>query len=162
MQQECCIRAYKGLAETWKKFKELVTLIEDGGGSRAMVTRFCELEALEDELTERLGQAPADIPDILPNVSGICRRKVERLAEALRRPQDRDEAAAAIRGVIERITLSPGPRRGEIDATPHGEPCTILEWTARSGPKNKTDTLGARVSVSMVAGAGFEPATFGL
>ena len=55
-----------------------------------------------------------DIPDIHPNVAGIYRRKVERLAEALRRPQERDEAAEAIRALIDRITLTPGPKRGEI------------------------------------------------
>ena len=83
----------KALSETRKKIKELVTLIEDGGGSRAMVARLRELEAREDELTERLGQVPADVPDILPNVAGIYRRKVERLSDALQRPQERDEAA---------------------------------------------------------------------
>lgn len=78
---------------------------------------------------------------------------MERLAEALRRPEERDEAAEAIRDVIERITLTPGPRRGQIDATLHGELGTILEWTARSGRKNKTDTPAGGVSVSVVAGA---------
>lgn len=143
----------KALTETQAKIKAIVTLIEDGGGSRAMVTRLRELETLEDELTERLGQVPADIPDMHPNVAGIYRRKVERLAEALRHPEERDEAAEAIRDVIERITLTPGPRRGQVDATLHGELGTILEWTARTGRKNKTDTPSPGVSVSVVAGA---------
>jgi hypothetical protein len=95
-----------------------------------------------------------------PNFAGIYRQKVERLTEALQRPDERDEAAAAIRNIIERITLSPGPGRGEIDATLHGDFRTILEWTHRQ--KNKTDTPLSGVSVSVVAGAGFEPATFRL
>ena len=100
-----------------RSMKEIVTLIEDGGGSRALVARLRELEAREDELKARLSNAPVDMPDIHPNVAGIYRRKVERLAEALRRPQERNEAAEAIRALIERITLTPGPRRGEtIDA----------------------------------------------
>jgi site-specific DNA recombinase len=78
-----------------RSMKEIVTLIEDGGGSRAMVTRLRELEAREDELNARLSHAPVDIPDIHPNIAGIYRRKVERIAEALRRPQERDEAAEA-------------------------------------------------------------------
>jgi len=73
------------------------------------------------------------------------------LAEALD-CRSRDQAAEAIRGVIERITLTPGPKRGQIDATLHGDLGTILEWTARTGRKNKTDTPGAGVSVSVVAG----------
>jgi site-specific DNA recombinase len=83
--------------------------------------RLRELEAKQDELTERLSRAPVDIPDIHPNVADIYRRKVERLAETLQRPQERDEAAKAIRALIDRITLTPGPRRGEIDATLHGD-----------------------------------------
>ena len=85
---------------------------------------------------------------------------MERLAEALQRPQERDEAAEAIRALIDRVTLTPGPRRGEIDATLHGDLGTILEWTAQKA--NTPGPEGARVSVSVVAGAGFEPAAFRL
>ena len=92
-----------------------------------------------------------DIPDIHPNVGGIYRRKVERLAEALQHPQERDDAADAIRALIERITLTPGTKRGEIAATLHGDLGTILEWAAQ---KANTPGAGASgVSVSVVAGA---------
>ncbi len=143
-----------------RSVKEIVTLIEDGGGSRALVARLRDLEAKEDELNARLAQTPVDIPDIHPNVAEIYRRKVERLAEALRRLQDRDEAADAIRALIERIMLTPGPKRGEIAATLHGDLGTILEWTAQKQNTPGRDSSG--VSVSVVAGAGFEPATFRL
>ena len=76
---------------------------------------------------------------------------MERLTEALQRPEERDEAAAAIGDIIERITLRPGPGRGEIDAPLRGDFRTILEWTHRQ--KNKTDTPLSGVSVSVVAGA---------
>ena len=69
--------------------------------------------------------------------------------------------------LIERIVLTPGPERGEIYATLHGELRTILEWTERQaiGNATKRNTPGgvrAGVSFSMVAGAGFEPAAFRL
>jgi site-specific DNA recombinase len=111
-------------------------------------------------LTERLSRAPVDIPDIHPNVARIYRRKVERLAEALQHPQERDEAAEAIRALIERITLAPGPKRGEIAATLHGDLGTILEWAAQNA--NTPGQAGSGVSVSVVAGVGFEPTTFRL
>jgi hypothetical protein len=140
------------LDKVTRSIKEIVVLVEGGGGSRALLTRLRELEAREDELRARLAQAPVDIPDIHPNVAGIYRRKVERLAEALRYPEERDEAAEAIRGLIERVTLTPGPMRGQIDATLHGDLSKILEWAMRTGQKNKTDTPDAGVSVSVVAG----------
>ncbi len=149
----------KALADVEKKLKEIVTAIEDGGYSRPLMMRLRELEAKQDELTERLSRAPMDIPDIHPNVAGIYRRKVERLAEALQRPQERNEAAEAIRALIH-ITLTPGPRRGEIAATLHGDLGTILEWVAQK--QNTPGRDGSGVSVSVVAGAGFEPATFRL
>ena len=144
------------LAGIGKKIKEIVTVIEDGGYTRGLTDRLRELEARQDELTERLSGTPVNLPDIHPNVAGIYRRKVERLAEALKHPQERDEAAAAIRGLIERITLSPGPKRGQIDAVLYGDLGTIIEWTAakdRRGRKNRTDTPVSGVSVSVVAGA---------
>jgi site-specific DNA recombinase len=145
-----------------RSIKEIVALVEDGGGSRVLLTRLRELEAREDELRARLAHAPVDIPDIHPNIASIYRRKVERLTEALRHPQEREEAAEAIRALIERIALTPGPMRGQIDATLHGDLNKILEWATRTGQKNKTDTPGSGVSVSVVAGRGFEPLTFRL
>jgi site-specific DNA recombinase len=116
-----------------------------------LLARLRELGAREDELTERLSRAPVDLPDLHPNVAGIYRRKVERLAEALQHPQERDEAADAIRALIDRITLTPGAKRGEIAATLHGDLGTILEWVAQ---KANTPRLGGSgVSVSVVAGA---------
>jgi site-specific DNA recombinase len=150
----------KALADVEKKLKEIVTAIEDGGYSRPLMMRLRELESKQDELTERLSRAPMDIPDIHPNVAGIYRRKVERLAEALQHPQERDEAADAIRALIDHITLTPGPKRGEIAATLHGDLGTILEWTAQKA--NAPGPAGAGVSVSVVAGGGFEPPTFRL
>ena len=150
----------KALADVEKKLKEIVTVIEDGGYSRPLMTRLRELEAKQDELTERLSRAPADIPDLHPNVAGVYRRKVERLAEALRRPQERDEAAEAIRALIDHITLTPGPGRGEIDATLQGDLGAILEWTDQK--RNTPGAFASGVSVSVVAGAGFEPAAFRL
>jgi site-specific DNA recombinase len=93
---------------------------------------------------------------------------VARLAEALNQPDERLEAAEAIRALIDKIVLIPGAKRGELTATLHGELGPILEWTAqkgmaRKGPANKAsaqkrNTPGAGlsgVSGSVVAGAGF-------
>ena len=116
-----------------------------------------------------MAEAPADTPDIHPNIAGIYAKKVERLAEALNRPEDRDEAADAIRGLIERVTLSPGARRGEVHVMLQGEFGAILEWLgARERKEARNDdspgacAAGLGVSSKMVAGTGFEPVTFRL
>ena len=69
---------------------------------------------------------------------------------------------SGIRGLIKRIVLMPGARRGEMEAVLHGDLAAILEWTGNGHGKTKTDTPMTGMSVSVVAGAGFEPATFRL
>ncbi len=101
--------------KTVKAIKGLVTLVEEGQGSRALVERLRDLEAQEDAIRARMNAAPIETPDIHPNLAEIYRRKVARLAEALNHPTERDEAANAIRSLIERITLTPGPKRGQVD-----------------------------------------------
>ena len=79
--------------------------------------------------------------------AGYTPALIDRLRELEARQED--EASASIRGLIERITLLPGPKRGQIDAV-------LYEWTGtrdRKGRKNKTDTPVSGVSVSVVAGA---------
>ena len=74
----------------------------------------------------------------------------------------RDAAASAIRGLIERIVRTPGAKRGEMGATLQGDLGTILEWAGNGQGTTRTDTPARGMSVSVVAGAGFEPTTFGL
>ena len=103
-----------------------------------------------------MARSPVDLPDIHPNVADIYRRKVARLADALNHPEDRHEAADALRGLIERIVLKPGPKPRQLDATLYGELGTIVEWVARVGKvglKNTTITSVARVSASVNARA---------
>ena len=155
------------LAKIHRTLKQMLSAIEEGGHTRGMTERMRELETREDVLKELLAQEPADIPVIHPNMSAIYRKKVERLTEALNTPEDRNEAAEAIRALVEKITLRPGPNRGEIDATLHGELGTILGWIAAQavGKTRKRETPAAfatGVSESVVAGTGFEPVTFRL
>lgn len=81
-----------------------------------------------------------------------------RLTKALNRKEERQEAAETLRSLIEKISLTPGPERGEIYATLHGELGTILNWTERQtiGKSAKTikPAAGATgLSLSVVAGA---------
>ena len=108
---------------------------------RGMSDRLREPEARQNELNERLAAVPAHIPDIHPDIAVVYRRGVERLAEAL---------------------AAPGDKHGEMHATLHGNLGTIIEWAGARGGKKVTDIPRGGMSVSVVAGAGFEPATFGL
>ena len=148
------------LEKVLKAIGGLAEMAMDGRGTRTVADKLLELEAQEDAIRARLAEAPLDKPDIHPNIAEIYRRKVERLSEALNHPAERDAAADAIRGLIERVTLTPGPKRGVLDATLHGEFGAILEWVAaREAQESRHDktpsacALGV-LSVSLVAGTG--------
>ena len=154
------------LARVGRTLKFMLKVIEDSGYTRGMTDRMRELEEREDELNALLAEEPADVPDLHPGIAEVHRRKVERLAEALNAPEDRAEAATALRTLIEKIVLTPGPARREVHATLHGELGQVLSWTAaREGRLGTRDTPGLvalGVSVSVGAGTGFEPVTFRL
>jgi len=140
------------LAETGKAIQEIVRVIEHGGYHRTLSARLTELEARQDELYARLSEAPTDLPDIHPNIGDNYRRRIERLTEALNHPDDAREAADALREVIDRIVISPGEERGDLQITLHGDLDTIVGWVARtdkSGYKAKLRAASSRLSVSV-------------
>src|ERR1700681_3367313 len=108
--------------------------------------RLRELEAKQDEINERLARRPVDSPGIHPNVAELYGRKVARLADALNHPDDRHEAADALRSLIERIVLTPSPEPRKLDATLHGELGTIIEWVARAGNAGQKVNSGAPIA----------------
>ncbi|WP_370627115.1 recombinase family protein [Pseudochrobactrum sp. Wa41.01b-1] len=155
------------LAKAEKQIAQIVEAITDGMYHPSMKEKMTGLEARKDELTALLADMPADTPDILPSASAIYGKKVAALTKALNRKEERQAASQDLRALIERIVLTPGPERGEIYATLHGELATILEWTERQavGKAAKTTKPAADATgllLSVVAGAGFEPAAFRL
>ncbi len=155
------------LVKIEKQIRGIIEAIKAGMFHESMKAEMDTLEARKTELNALLADAPEDTPDILPSASAIYAKKVSALTKALNRKEERQEAAETLRGLIEKISLTPGPERGEIYATLHGELGTILNWTERQaiGKAAKTTKPAADatgLSLSVVAGAGFEPAAFRL
>ena len=141
-----------------KKMATMIGVIKDGGGVRGMVDRLRKLQVRQDELEARLAAAPVTVPDVHPNVTDIYCRKVERLAAALEDAGERDEAAAAVRGLIERIVLTPGEKRGEMHVALHGDCGTALGWAGGRSRKRATDIPPHGMAAPGAAGAGRESA----
>ena len=80
-----------------------------------------------------------------------------RLAEALEKPDEGDAAASAIRGLIERIVLTPDA--DGLHVTLKGDFGAILEWTGNGDKKEVTDTPGLGMSASVVGSVGAIPET---
>ncbi|WP_271188660.1 recombinase family protein [Ancylobacter dichloromethanicus] len=155
------------LAKVEKQIRGIIEAIKAGMFHESMKAEMDALEARKKELSELLVDVPNDVPDMLARAAVIYASKVATLTRALNRPEERPQAAEALRMLIERIVLTPGNERGEMFAALHGELRTILEWTERQaigkiGKKTKPAAEAAGLSVSVVAGAGFEPAAFRL
>ena len=155
------------LVKIEKEIRGIIEAIKAGMFHESMKAEMDTLESRKTELTTLLADAPEDTPGILPSASAIYAKKVAALTKALNRKEERQEAAETLRGLIEKISLTPGPERGEIYATLHGELGTILNWTERQAIGNTAKTTkpaadATGLSLSVVAGAGFEPAAFRL
>ena len=87
------------------------------------------------------------------------RKRIDGLFEALDDEQTRLEAGDDIRALVGRIVVSPGAD-GNVDLWLEGDLAGIL--TLAAGKKTPADPEDGRVLLSLVAGAGFEPATFRL
>ena len=116
------------------------------------------MEAEVLTVKSELDAAPSPAPILHPNLAELYRRQVENLHEGLNAPDSRAEAAEILRGIIERINVTPlGRGFFEIDLT--GDIVNMIE-IAESGAQTKKAASSEaaipevyRSSVKVVAGA---------
>ena len=128
----------KNLAKIEKAIAGIISAIEDGMYQPSMKARMDDLERQKADITARLSQASADMPDILPNVVTLYRLRVERLTEALEDPGGGRQAAEALRSLIGEIVLTPSIKRGDVHAELRGKLFGILGFAnaEAGGPQN--------------------------
>ena len=110
-------------------------------------------------IESKLEEGPVATPRLQPNLPAIYQGKITRLKDALNTPDTITQANEAIRQFIEKVRLVPEGNTLNIEL--FGELAALLSLGI--GPNDKhplTDAEG--VQVTLVAGAGFEPATFRL
>ena len=91
-------------------------------------------------------------------MADVYREKVKNLCGALEAEESRAVAADGIRALVEAILLEPDG--DELKITLKGDLAGML--SAARDSKRSPDTGDLLVQIKLVAGAGFEPATFGL
>ena len=143
-----------------RRIQKLVAAISEGAPPAALLEELRRLEAEQEEIRGRLETSPKDPPPLLhPNMSEIYRRKVAELHQLLEDADSRDEATAAIRSLIDHVVVTPDGEELRVDL--HGELATILQL-ASGKQKPAADIRDGLAQIKLVAGAGFEPATFRL
>jgi site-specific DNA recombinase len=138
--------------------KKLVESIMEGVPANEVKDELNANAARREELRAKLAAADAPPPLLHPEMAGLYRQKVTALAQALAHPETRTEACEALRGLIDAIVLTPD--QGELQVELKGNLAAMLG--AAQNAKRSPETGDLSLQVVMVAGAGFEPATFGL
>ena len=120
-----------------------------------------ELEMQKRALTRELSlQTEEDKIVLHPNIGELYARKIGDLKSLLQNDTTKHRATEIIRSLIEKIVVSPTGQRGKSDVVLHGELASILAYASETARSAVVSYDVGRVL--MVAGAGFEPATFRL
>ncbi len=133
--------ARRGLARIERAVAGIMAAIEDGLYQPAMKARMAELERERIEITARLAEEPADVPDVHPGIAEIYKRKVAALTETLEDPNTRLDASSDIRSLVGKIVLHPGTKRGEVHATLHGSLIGILDFVDDNTQRRATRVI---------------------
>ena len=129
--------------------------------SKNVADRMEELEAEESQNQDK----PPLKPLVHPTMANRYRQQVENLRQTLERSDCRAEAAEHLRALIGEIVLTPEPGREDLRIDLHGDLAGILKIASqkRVRPGKTLDLSESGPNkIALVAGAGFEPATFGL
>jgi Type II secretion system (T2SS), protein F len=102
----------RALEKIERSIKGIMDAIKDGMYQPAMRVRMGELVQQKAETEARLAEAPADLPDVHPNIAEHYCAKVIRLAETLAEPESNGEAREDIRSLIGEVVITPGDKRG--------------------------------------------------
>jgi len=167
-------------ARLQKERENIIRAIKDGVPADLVK---CELEALcarQDELKGLLASAQEPARPLLhPSMARRYRQEIRDLREALNDEKRRGEASQLLRSLIDKVVLRP-TQAGALSIDLYGDLAGILEIASQSKSekdkpmkterknKNRHGSVASNDnhlpdrSVQLVAGAGFEPATFGL
>ena len=160
-QRASMTSAKREVARIGTRIKKLLNLMLDD--EIAVDEGKVEMKALDGRRKELEAQLKtADEPPALlhPEMARIYRTKVTELAEALQQPESRLEATEALRGLVDAIVLTPNGGKEELGIELRGNLAAMLGATVQT--KRSPETGDLSLQVSMVAGGGFEPPTFGL
>lgn len=110
-----------------RALKGIMAAIEDGLYQPSMKVRMAELESQKAEIEARLREDAPDVLDVNPNVAELYRRKVKNLAEALSGCNSATNIAPLVRSLVGEIVITPGAKRGVVNALLRGELMGILD-----------------------------------
>ena len=154
------VSAERELARLETRRKKLIEMVMEGVPAAEVKDEMIAGAARREEI-ERQQQRLSEPPPLLhPQMADIYRTKVTQLARALQEPENRPEATDALRGLVDAIVLTPEQGEETLRIELRGNLAAMLGATRQTKRSSESDDLS--LQVSLVAGGGFEPPTFGL
>ncbi len=141
------------------RLRRIVDAISEGLPALTLKDELLALETKKATLEQELANWRGEPVRLHPNMAEVYRRQVEELAALLQTEDDKQEAFEAIRSLVDQIILS--PEEGKLRVDLHGVIAAILRL-AQAGKNPARHLADSAEQLVMVAGAGFEPATFRL
>jgi hypothetical protein len=132
--------------------RRLVQALLDGVPGSRVKDRMAELEARKAEFEAFLAKAVEEPVLLHPNMAQVYCAKVARLADALNDEHERTEAAEMLRGLIDRIVLTPKEKDGRRSLSIDLQFC---EAGSRKSKRPGTGGSGARpIGIRTIGGCG--------
>jgi DNA invertase Pin-like site-specific DNA recombinase len=152
--------AEREIARIEARRRKLVESIMEGVPASEVKDELNANAARREELKAKLAAADEPPPLLHPEMARIYREKVTQLARALQEPDTRSEATEALRGLVDAIVLTPDQDGETLQIELRGNLAAMPGATVQTKRSSESDDLS--LQVSLVAGGGFEPPTFGL
>ncbi|UWQ55881.1 recombinase family protein [Leisingera caerulea] len=160
----------QALARARRDHQKLVDAIIAGIPADQVKDRMIELDTRRQQLERELAHTPAPAPVVFhPSMAEAYRERVSRLIRSLGSAEGMEEAKEALRALVERIVLTPAAEGTGLDLTLEGDLAGLLRLAAaaegantKKAPDSLSEAFDMSEEIVLVAGAGFEPATFRL
>jgi len=148
------------LARLTKQRENIIQAIKDGVPASEVKDDLAGIVMRREELETLLAGTKEEPVLLHPNMAAQYRKQVANLAQVLNREENRSEAAALLRSLVDRIELRPN-QQGKLEIDLYGDLAGILTLAGKKDrPLDQNDQSVQQVK--MVAGVGFEPTTFRL
>ena len=162
MEHSAALHSHQAeLGRLEKARQRIIRSIVDGVPGATLKDEAERILARKEELEALIKNADEAPPLLHPSMAKRYRQEVSELVTSLNDPEHRTEAAMLIRGLIDRIVLKPNKAGDALLIDLHGDLAGILRIATNKDKPLESSGL-MMVQDKMVAGAGFEPATFRL
>ena len=153
------------LAKIKREEEKCVQAILDGFANDALKEKMQRLQDRRRELETILNNSSEDKIIFHPNMADLYHKSIQSLVVILNKEGHRSEAAETLRGLIEKIELTPIENNSRLCVDLYGDLAGILSISVQTDRKQLAPHLSwyqQKRQVALVAGVGFEPTTFRL